>query len=1214
MQITHTPAVRLLTRTHTIPGHVHCRAVWIGVLAEAAFIGLGAAGAWRNFSPPLTNVTPTDNNVTLTIANLVNQFPAILVLTLALILLVLLPGWIVSLWLEDQPSLVGSVLFGFAALGGVLLFSQWAQIPTIWPALILHLAWQVVIEFVSRKKAADVNLLPYWQMLTVALNVILMGLFMMYLNPVIRVDTFDNWSILRTLMRISVQIGVRTGDARADWTAWIAVNAWLTNLTGISILALINNLWHIVLPPLVVLVMFSGVNRLSGNNVLATLAAWMTLLAIVTSVGFGPLYAGQSTLPYTLSRTEMVTSDKWVALVLLVPAGMFVFANAIRRKTTWRTVLAILIALLTSMIYHPQGLTSTAWIAVVYLVVELATGQVSRLRLVFLAVCLAILFVFIPAVFARSYILRDIYTGNTTGPEGIHSGWYVALTPTTFIPNPGVLNAPLLIGALVLTLVAGIRHRDPLRRLLSGWTWAIFLLYIPPFATLFDRLWFPTWMDRFTWSIPFGALAAVGLWHVLRQRKGIVIACVALLTAGLIPVSHIEPDKVDWRLNQQPVLDQSMRDLVDYFRREQITGTVLSEVPGVQTPLYHMLWLQVPLPGISLPGYGFPDIQRLYATPYWGAKALKDYMVGIVNWLIVERQSPVMAQIGLQPNRYQLTYENAAYLLYRVSPDLRITPVDELVHKLADPKTLTAQSIPAIPTDDPYAQVVVGMAYTAVGNCDQAVSLFEKALAQSTFAREPYLKGLAACGRKDQVRASAAAWRDDPALAPALLSDDVIRLIDPPTLETALQHWLARPNYQRDERKAARQVAQSIAQFTGRLDLAAVALHRLPDVLLESQDWLSLAHWSVLSGKPDLALYHRAGRDDVARLMEGELSSDPAQAKAAYQAAAAQTNDPLALLFLAQTCESLNDMVCAQATYQRAAALSDPLAFYAVQALIRLGENVVQNQSLARAMAQAYTLSYYEQYPAPTIKPLTAGQVLYDVQVSARWRDPLTDPLPKSRYLDVTFTNPLPQGRAIYTNLGMEGQPPLPLSVYVPPNASATWTVALPIPDLNKTETPPLRVSIAKDKGSALLADMIAWLPPRAAANTDTLATFGEGLQLRSATAVCDKSNETALTLTWLPTKPITGRYSLFIHAYDAAGKLVSQIDQRPFNDAYPTDLWVVNYPFQSTHTIPNGTGAAQLRLGWYLLTDGSRLPLQGNESANGVYTLPVTLCKNEPQ
>ncbi len=1210
MQSSQRPIARLLARSHSVPAGTHRRAIWIGLLAEAVFLALGAAGVWRNFSPVLTNVTPSDNNVSLTVANLINQFPAILILILALALLVLLPGWIASLFLDDQPSLVGSVLFGFASFGGVILFSQWAQIPSIWPALILHLAWQLAIWFVARKKVAALNILPNWQWLTVAVSLIVMGLFMVYLNPVIRVDTFDNWSILRTLLRITNQIGVRTGDARADWTAWVGINAWLVNLTGISILALINNLWHVVLPPLVVLVMFSGVNRLSGNGALAALAAWMTMLVTITSVGFGTLYTGPSTLTYTLARAEMISSDKWVALVLIVPAGMFVLADTIRRKSSWRAMLAILIALLTSVIYHPQGLTTTAWITAVYLTVELAAGQSSRQRIVFLAVCLLILFAFIPLFFTRSYVLRDLYSGNTTGPEGIHSGWYVALTPGTFIPNPGVLVAPLLIGSLVLTLIAGIKQPDPLRRLLSGWVWAIFLLYIPPFATIFDRLWFPTWMDRFAWSIPFGALAAVGLWYVLRQRKGIVIACAALLTVGLIPVSRIEPDRVDWRLNQQPVLDQSSLDLVDHFRREKLTGTVLSEVPGVQTPLFNMLWLQIPQPGISVPGYGFPDIQKLYATPYWGAKALKNYMINIVNWLIVERQSPIVAQIGLQPNRYQLTYENPAYLVYRVASDLAVTPIDELADQLAAPKTLDAKAIPAVQTNDPYAQVITGLAYAAIEDCDQAVSLLEKAVTQSSFAREPYLKGLAACGRKDQVQASAAAWRDDPALAPALLSDDVIRLIDPLTLETALQHWLARPNYQRGERKTARQVAQNIALFTGRADLASATLHRLPDVLLESQDWLALAHWSVLAGKPDLTLYRRAGRDDVAALLEGELTTDPVKAKAAYQAAASQTNDPVALLFLAQTCESLKDLSCAKANYQRVANATDPLAFYAVQALIRLGENVAQNQQSARAMAQAYTLSYFEQYPAPVIKPLTAGQTLYDVQVSARWSQPLTDPLPQERYLKVTFTNPLPQGRAMYTNLGMEGLPPIPLSVYVPPYASATWTIALPIPELSKTETPLRGVSISKDKGSAHLADMIAWRPARAPTNSATLATFGDGLQLRDVSADCRNPNETALTFTWLPTAPIAGRYSLFIHAYDAAGNVVSQIDQRPFNDDYPTDLWVMNYPFQTMYIVPTNKGAAQLRIGWYLLADGSRLPLQGNDSANGVYTLPVKGCQ----
>ncbi len=1203
----------------TISERIHRRILWSVLIAEIAFLGLGAAQFWSTFPQSFSKINTNGDNFTVAIANLPVLFPALCILWLAVVLLLIFPGWLACLFLQERPSLVGSVMFGFTIFGGLVLLSQFLHIRSIWIALVVHVSWQIILlAWVVHKHVPTFKRPSNPSIAVVILSMFLINAFVLYLNPVIRLDTVDSWNYMLGVHRLVGGIGTGIGSARNDWNAWIGLNAWITNLTGIAPIGLFHQLWPVILLPILVVVAFSTVRQMTDNGQLATSTAWLTMLAFVTSVGFGALYSGQETLAYTLIRAETVSSDKWVALVLLVPAALVMLVDQLNRPLTWRTPVVLFAALGVGTIYHPQALTVTSWIGLIYLSTQLVTQEnpYRKTHLVGWIGLVIILFGFIPHIFPLAYSLTSELNG-TTKTLSIHSGWYRAISPNLFIPNPAYLVAPLLIGPLLLTLLRGLkplRLADPLRQLLASWAWAVFILYIPPFATILEPVWFPSWLDRFAWSLPFGILVAVVLWDMIK-RKGQYTAVIILLTVVLLPLSRLTPDTADWRRNQQPVVDQDTLDLVEYFDQEQLTGKLLTPLPGPQTIIYYELYFKNPPPSIMLPGYGYPDVRKLYAMPWWGAKTLQTYIVNQVNWLVVERDSVVLPQIALQPERYVLKRENATYRVYQVAANFSVTPIDRLVDQLADPQTIDVQHLPPLIGQDPYSQTIVGLAYQAIKRCDQALPLLEQALSNS-FARGPYLTALASCDQKDQVRTLASRWHDDPFLASTLLTESVIGYIDQSTMETAVLQWLARPNIQRDERVSARQVAKALATRGGRPDLAIKALQRLPDALLEMQDWLALGDWAILTGHPDATLYQRAGREDLALLSKGHQMTNPTQARDLYQQAAQQSQQPLANLFWGQACEAVHDYTCAKAAYQMVMQTpGDPMALYGAGAMVRLqnalGENTQPMINTIKAIASGFGLSTFDNLPAPRIRPLLPGRTVDDIQIVAQWVQPLTEQWMAHRVLEVTLTNSLPEGKTIYSNVGAIKELASSFAVYLPPHASVTWSIPITVPARQSLETPLTPIVFSTPQTSAIIAETPSWLPPKVLIDTTRRpqAVFGEVLQLREVSVKCTTPDQRVLNLTWLPVSNIDKRYTLFIHLYDAKGQLVGQVDESPFHNTYPTDFWIVGYGVQTRSSLPTQQTPITAHIGWYWLNDGSRLSANGDQGGQGEYVTVVPAC-----
>lgn len=82
------------------------------------------------------------------------------------------------------------------------------------------------------------------------------------------------------------------------------------------------------------------------------------------------------------------------------------------------------------------------------------------------------------------------------------------------------------------------------------------------------------------------------------------------------------------------------------------------------------------------------------------------------------------------------------------------------------------------------------------------------------------------------------------------------------------------------------------------------------------------------------------------------------------------------------------------------------------------------------------------------------------------------------------------------------------------------------------------------------------------------------------------------LTLYWQSLAPVDEDYHLFIHLLDRDGNQVAQADAPPTHKVYPTGWWAPGETIAGVHPLPDAPTAARLRLGFYSLASGSRLPI----------------------
>jgi hypothetical protein len=112
---------------------------------------------------------------------------------------------------------------------------------------------------------------------------------------------------------------------------------------------------------------------------------------------------------------------------------------------------------------------------------------------------------------------------------------------------------------------------------------------------------------------------------------------------------------------------------------------------------------------------------------------------------------------------------------------------------------------------------------------------------------------------------------------------------------------------------------------------------------------------------------------------------------------------------------------------------------------------------------------------------------------------------------------------------------------------------------------------------------------------------------------VGEHSGSVRVQLLWQSVKPLPRDVTVFVHAYDAAGKLVTTADGPPMNGNFPTSLWQTGDRVLDEHTLTLPAGLAlndvQIKVGLYRPEDTSRL-----ETRQGVTRLPEDAVKVWPR
>jgi dolichyl-phosphate-mannose-protein mannosyltransferase len=114
------------------------------------------------------------------------------------------------------------------------------------------------------------------------------------------------------------------------------------------------------------------------------------------------------------------------------------------------------------------------------------------------------------------------------------------------------------------------------------------------------------------------------------------------------------------------------------------------------------------------------------------------------------------------------------------------------------------------------------------------------------------------------------------------------------------------------------------------------------------------------------------------------------------------------------------------------------------------------------------------------------------------------------------------------------------------------------------------------------------------APSTAVGATFADQIELIGYDSAVEQ-NRVRLILYWRAKKKIEADYTVFVHALDASGKLIGQVDHQPQEGYYPTSIWDVGEEVLDPYVIELDAVAQRLVVGLYRAETGERLPMSSS-------------------
>ncbi len=132
---------------------------------------------------------------------------------------------------------------------------------------------------------------------------------------------------------------------------------------------------------------------------------------------------------------------------------------------------------------------------------------------------------------------------------------------------------------------------------------------------------------------------------------------------------------------------------------------------------------------------------------------------------------------------------------------------------------------------------------------------------------------------------------------------------------------------------------------------------------------------------------------------------------------------------------------------------------------------------------------------------------------------------------------------------------------------------------------------------------------PRATFEPQAVWAMGPVLRDASFNPKTRPGGTVTVDLKWDTLQPLAADYSVFVHLYDSAGRLVAQHDSPPQGGARPTSSWTPGRPtpdFHGLHVPVGAVGPLTLRVGLYEAVSGRRLPLTDGRDMVDLATIDV--------
>jgi len=133
-------------------------------------------------------------------------------------------------------------------------------------------------------------------------------------------------------------------------------------------------------------------------------------------------------------------------------------------------------------------------------------------------------------------------------------------------------------------------------------------------------------------------------------------------------------------------------------------------------------------------------------------------------------------------------------------------------------------------------------------------------------------------------------------------------------------------------------------------------------------------------------------------------------------------------------------------------------------------------------------------------------------------------------------------------------------------------------------------------------------MPLTYAPTTRVNAMFADQIELLGYD-VAPSQDSTRIVLYWRAQRVMDRDYKVFVHALDASGKIIGQVDREPQDGNYPTSIWDAGEQVRDEYVLLVPTKNLRIELGLYRADAGERLPVlfNGQPSDHFEFTVGVT-------